>query len=416
MSQVESRSDAPQGTNVIHVQFGPGGGRRSLPPRATSTSTASATARSAPTASPVAPRASASKNGASAASTESAAARPPAPQAAARPAAHGATTTLSGGFEAPTDSEPGSPADRRELEPPQERHARRRDPTGDLYARAEVSRLFQIPESRLRYWDRTGFLAPSGQIGARRLYTFQDLIGVRTAKMLIERGVPLRRVRKTVEALRGSLPNVVRPLSELRVVADGQSVVVRDEKALFEPRTGQLVIDFDVRGLRDEVVSVLRPGTLDPARRRAAYEAYLEGCRLDEDESTMERAEGCYRRAIALDPALANALTNLGNLRFRRGDAVEARALYQRATALDADQPEAWYNLGFLAFEASEMEEAARLFDRAVSSDPGFADAHFNLATALEELGRSREARIHWETYLRLDPSGAWAEIARRHL
>jgi tetratricopeptide (TPR) repeat protein len=253
-------------------------------------------------------------------------------------------------------------------------------------------------------------------LGARRLYTFQDLIGVRAAKGLLDRGVPMRRVRKTVEALRASLPDVLRPLSELRVVADGQSVVVRDEKSLYEPRTGQLVIDFEVRELRDEVVRILRPDTLDPARRRAAYEAYLEGCRLDEDESTMERAEGCYRRAIQLDPSLASALTNLGNLRFRRGDSAEAKLLYDRALALDEEQPEAWYNLGFLAFEQSEMEEAARHFDRAVASDPSFADAHFNLAMALEELGRSREARVHWETYLRLDPAGPWAEIAKRHL
>ena len=55
---------------------------------------------------------------------------------------------------------------------------------------------------------------------------------------------------------------------------------------------------------------------VDPADR----DAYLEGCRLDEDEATLDRAEACYRRAITLDPALANALTNLGNLRFRRGD------------------------------------------------------------------------------------------------
>ena len=348
-----------EGGKLIHVQFGPGGGRRAVPP----------SVEQAPPSPPV---------------VSPAAETPPAPSVL---------------------------PDAEIVE-----QARRRDPTGDLYARAEVARLFGIPESRLRYWDRTGFISPSANVGARRLYTFQDLIGVRTAKSLLERGVPLRRVRKTVEALRTTLPEVVRPLSELRVLTDGQSVVVRDDKATFEPRTGQTLIDFEVRALRDDVVRVLRPDALDPARRRAAYEAYLEGCRLDEEEATLDRAESCYRRAIALDPSLANALTNLGNLRFRRGDGKEARALYERAIAHDPAQPEAWYNLGFLAFERSELDEAVRLFDRAVSSDPGFADAHFNLAMALEEVGRGREAKIHWETYLKLDPSGPWAEIARRHL
>lgn len=300
--------------------------------------------------------------------------------------------------------------------PSPERGARRRDPTGDLYARSEVARLFDIPETRLQYWDRSGFISPSAKLGSRRRYTFQDLISLRTAKGLLDQGVPLRRVRKTVEALRTSLPEVIRPLSELRVVADGQSVVVRDERALFEPRTGQLVLDFEVRELRDEVVRVLRPDTLDPARRRAAYEAYLEGCRLDEDESALDRAEAAYRRAIALDPSLSNALTNLGNLRFRRGDHDEAEKLYALALDLDPHQPEAFYNLGFLAFERGELMRAADLFGRAVTSDPAFADAQFNLGMVLEELGRSREARVHWECYLELDPDGPWAEIARKHL
>ena len=297
-----------------------------------------------------------------------------------------------------------------------EETTKRRDPTGDLYSRAEVSRLFGIPESRLRYWDTTGFLPPTGQLGIRRLYTFQDLIGIRAAKGLIERGVSLRRVRKSVEALRATLPNVVRPLSELRVVADGQNVVVQADRARWEPATGQMVLDFDVGELRDEVVRVLRPATLDPSRRRAAYEAYLDGCRLDEEVTTMDRAEAAYQRAIMLDPTLAHALTNLGNLRYRRGHGADAEGLYRRALAIDAAQPEAWYNLGFLAYERSDAEDAAHLFDRAIASDPSFADAHFNLAMALEDLGRGREARKHWETYLALDPAGRWAEIAKKHL
>lgn len=294
--------------------------------------------------------------------------------------------------------------------------AHRRDPIGDLYAVAEVSKLFGLPESRLRYWDRTGFLPPSGKIGARRFYTFQDLIGIRAAKGLLERGVPLRRVRKSVEALKAALPNVVRPLSELRVVADGKTCVVEGPDRRWEPSTGQLVMDFDVRALREEVVRLLRPRALEPAQRRGAYEAYLEGCRLDEDPNTFDAAETAYRRALSLDPHFAHALTNLGNLRFRRGDAVEAERLYKAALELDAEQPEAFYNLGYLAFERGETAEAKRLFDRAIAIDPSFADAHFNIAMALDEMGRDREARVHWETYLALDPTGPWAEIAKKRI
>jgi tetratricopeptide (TPR) repeat protein len=299
--------------------------------------------------------------------------------------------------------------------PPKERPPQK-EPFGELFRRAEVARLFEIPEGRLRYWDRSGFIRPSGKVGRRRFYTFQDLIGVRAAKELLDRGAPLAGVRRSVENLRRTLPHVTRPLNELRVTAEGGAIVVRDQERTYDAQTGQLSIDFDVRTISDDVVRILRPENVDPDRRRRAYEAYLEGCRLDEEETTFDRAEDCYRQASQLDPTLANALTNWGNLRFRRGDLASAEALYHRALAIDEEQPEAFYNLGFLAFERGEMASAARLFENAVEHDPGFADAHFNLAMALEELGRRVEARKHWQTYLELDPRGSWADIARRHL
>ena len=290
------------------------------------------------------------------------------------------------------------------------------EPYGALFKQAEVARLFDLPVGRLRYWDRSGFLSPSGRVGRRRFYTFQDLIGIRAAKELLEQGVALKAVRESLDNLCRALPHVTRPLNELRVRSEGRSVIVHDAKGAYDAQTGQLQLDFEVRSLRDDVVRVLRPRAVDPKRRQEAYEAYLEGCRLDEDEATFARAEACYESAIKLDPTLANALTNWGNLRVRIGDVGTAKSLYQRALRIDAEQPEALYNLGFLAFENAETEEAASLFERAVRHDPGFADAHFNLAMALEELHRSEEAKPHWRIYLELDPSGSWSEIARKHL
>jgi tetratricopeptide (TPR) repeat protein len=292
----------------------------------------------------------------------------------------------------------------------------REDPLADLYSATDVARLFGVTSSRLRYWDRTEFLSPSGRRGRRRYYTFQDLIGLRAAKSLLDAGLPLQRVRKSVDSLRALLPKVTRPLSELRVVADGQSVLVRDAQGPFDPRTGQGVLDFDVSALRDDVVRTLkRHGELND-NKRGAYELYLEGCRLDEDEATFARAEEMYRKALELDPTLANALTNLGNVRFRRGFPEEAEQHYRAALGIDAEQPEAYYNLGFLYYERGDAPAAVACFERAVARDPAFADAHFNLAMALEEVADRNAARRHWQIYLQLEPQGAWAEVARRHL
>jgi tetratricopeptide (TPR) repeat protein len=289
----------------------------------------------------------------------------------------------------------------------------RSDPREGLYTVAEVARLFGYKPSRLRYWHRSGLLGPSARVAGRNYYTFQDLIGVRAAKGLLEQGVPLQQVRRSVESLRESFPRTIRPLSELRVLADGKAVVVRDDAGTYDPTTGQAVLDFRIDGLESDVIRLLH---FDHDDRSRAYEHYLEGCRFDEDEKTYDQAEQAYQKALSLDPTLSNALTNLGNLEYRRDQLETAENYYRRALQCDPEQPEALYNLGFLHFERDEVDEAIGSFRAALDSDPSFADAHFNLAMALDERGERAAALPHWERYLALEPEGSWADIAKKHL
>jgi tetratricopeptide (TPR) repeat protein len=284
----------------------------------------------------------------------------------------------------------------------------------DTYSFKEVSRLFDISEGRLRYWDSSGFLSPSGSDGRRRSYTFQDLIGIRSVKTLLDKGVSLQKTRRILEALKDKIPSSPHPLDRLRIMSDSKTVVVVDEEHEFEVDTGQMLLDFRVADFEKEIVRDLPHP--ENKKERTAYEWYLEGCRLDEDESTLAQAEEAYHRAIHLDPMLANAYTNLGNLLYRIGSTKDAKALYEKAVEVDPSQPEAHYNMGFLEFEEGRLEQAADSFLRAVDLDSTFADAHFNVAITLFRLGRHDKARYHLQNYLKIEPTGPWAEIAKKRL
>jgi len=290
-----------------------------------------------------------------------------------------------------------------------------REPLTDLFTLSEIARLLRLTPTRLRTLDRAGVVSPSGRRRGRRAYTFADVIQLRTAQGLLESNVRLRDVTRAVTALRKSLPTVERPLAELRIVSDGRNVVVHTQDGAFEPLTGQMVLDLQVRRLREDVVRVLRPSA-GRDRARAAYELYLKASQLDEDPATMDAAEQLYRRAVELDPWLTIAYTNLGNIRFRRHDAEGAEVLYRRALEIDPRQPEAQYNLGYLTLERGEAEEAIPLFEGALEADPKFADAYFNLAMAFEQAGHADKAQPYWRSYVELEPHGTWSEIARRHL
>ncbi|MDQ2646374.1 MAG: tetratricopeptide repeat protein [Myxococcota bacterium] len=290
-----------------------------------------------------------------------------------------------------------------------------REPLTDLFSLSEIARLLDIPATRLRTLDRAGVVSPSGRRRGRRAYTFSDLIALRAAKALLEQRVRLRDVTRAIQALKRSLPKVTRPLQELRIVSDGQRVIVRTQDGAFEPLTGQMLLDLEVKTLRDDVVRVLRPSA-GRERARTAYELYLKASQLDEDPLTMDDAERLYRQALELDPWLGIAYTNLGNIRFRRQDTEAAEQYYRRALEIDARQPEAQYNLGYVMLERGQPELSIPLFLGAIEADPKFSDAYFNLAMAYEQIGETQKARPHWKTYVSLEPSGTWTEIARRHL
>ena len=271
------------------------------------------------------------------------------------------------------------------------------------------------------------------------MFSFQDLVSVKAAKELVDRGFKAAEIRKAIEGVRAALPHLDRPLDRLRVAFDGTRLVVVDDQSAFEP-TGQKVFDFGLGELADKVGYVPganAPEALAPAAAaaiplaetpkadkpkakgtftsaRSAYDWFVEGTRAEAAGGDDARAESCYREALALDPGLAAARTNLGGLAYRAGDATAAREAFEAALALDPDQPEARFNLANLVLEAGDLELAVAEFRRVLQSDPEFADAHFNLAVALERLGGRSQARAHLEHYLALEPTtSSWAEQAR---
>ena len=293
--------------------------------------------------------------------------------------------------------------------------SKRAEPVTDVFSPREVAKLLGLTAAKLRSLEKAEIVSPSAMRNGRKAYTFQDLIALRATHDLLARKVRVKDVAMAIGALRRALPRVTRPLQELRIVSDGRRVVVQAEDGTFEPVSGQMVLDFRVEGLRSDVVRLLRPDT-PGARARSAYDLYMRASTLDEDPASFDEAEELYKKAIDLDPQLAIAYTNLGNIRFRRNDEPGAEKLYRRALELDDRQPEAHYNLGYVMLERGFASRAVTYFESAIKSDPRFADAHFNLAMAYEALVDKARARIHWKRYLELEPSGTWADIARDHL
>ncbi len=302
----------------------------------------------------------------------------------------------------------------------------------ELYSIRDVSRILALPESRLRYWQQVGFVGPTVRKGGRFFYTFRDLVAVKTAKELTSAGVSTQQVRKNVDALKKALPDGTNPASKLRICSDGETIVAVAEDVAFEPVTGQVVMAFTVPSFGEHVVSTLALPRISPIASdgapafvedspteanggTTAYRHFVEACAA-EDAGDSERAEHLFRQALDVEPNLAAALTNLGNLVYRAGELDEARRLYERALEHDPAQPEARYNLANLYEDLGEMDLAIAELRRVCISVPEFADAHYNLGIMLAQLGGTAQARDHLERYLELDGASDWSSHARSYL
>jgi len=135
----------------------------------------------------------------------------------------------------------------------------------ELYSLRDVARILSVQESRLRYWQQTGFVGATVRKGGRFYYTFCDLVTVKAAKDLLAADITLQQARKAVEALRKTLPGDTHPMSKLRVCSDGETIVAIADDRPFEPLGGQLVMAFTLSGFAEHVAHVLSMPRVDPA-------------------------------------------------------------------------------------------------------------------------------------------------------
>jgi predicted RNase H-like HicB family nuclease len=119
-----------------------------------------------------------------------------------------------------------------------------------------VSKIIGIPIRVIDYWDRENFIKPSvseaSGSGSVRLYSFTDLIQFKVAKFLRDQGLSLQKIRKSLNFLRKHLPEVEKPLTQLRFLTDGETIFAltnKDREIIDTLKKGQLVFSIAIEDL-----------------------------------------------------------------------------------------------------------------------------------------------------------------------
>jgi tetratricopeptide (TPR) repeat protein len=269
------------------------------------------------------------------------------------------------------------------------------------YGVRDVEKLLRLPRSTIRSLINAGFVQPARGPRNAFLFSFQDLIVLRTAQALVAAHVPGRRITRAMKELRRHLPESM-PLSGLNIGAVADRVVVREGGSQWQAESGQYLLAFE-GDPADGSLSVIEQSAPPPAANDA-QEWFERGVFMEQID--IESAIASYQRAVGADASRMDARINLGRLLHETGRLARAERVYREAIHLLGGDPVLLYNLGVVLDDMNRKREAVDAYEAALRGDPALADCHYNLSLAYGELGRPRESLRHMSQYRRLGGSG----------
>jgi serine/threonine protein kinase/Tfp pilus assembly protein PilF len=206
-----------------------------------------------------------------------------------------------------------------------------------------------------------------------------------------------------------------------------QLISIRDKSTLWAQQYNENFTDiFDVQdSISQQVAQALETELTDSERRSlakrgtengAAYEAYMRGRAKwhSYSEEGIAQAISYFKQAVEIDPNFAAAHSGIADLHVALGiisviPPIQAFGIAKesarRAVELDPSLAEAYAALGFatLAFDW-DPTESERLFRKSFALNDNFAPAHEWFAHVLGAQGRFDEAIAEMKRALRIDP------------
>jgi tetratricopeptide (TPR) repeat protein len=269
----------------------------------------------------------------------------------------------------------------------------------------QVADMLGMTVPQVTAYVRAGVVTPKeGRRGQKR-FALPDVVLLRTAKGLADH-IPAPKLLKALRKLKDQLPPD-RPLSSMRILAQGDEIVVRDGPTTWNPVSGQRVLDFEVAELASKVVPIVRK-TVQEAHEvpdeLGADDWFELGYELELSEP--DQARDAYRRTLEIDPDHVAARVNIGRLLHEKKQYKLAEIHYRLAVTVEPRNTTALFNLGVALEDLGKLDEAATVYESAVTHEPAHADAHFNLAQLYERMGKKAQAIRHLKAYQSIRPVG----------
>jgi len=121
-------------------------------------------------------------------------------------------------------------------------------------------------------------------------------------------------------------------------------------------------------------------------------------------------------KALALDPDATDLYPLLLTAYREKGDKVKAAEYEKKFASANPDDPDILYNQAVELYNKNDFKGAAPILAKAIEAKPDYAKAHFLLGMSYVNLNKIPEMKKHLQEYLKLDPKGADAAVAKEML
>jgi len=294
-------------------------------------------------------------------------------------------------------------------------------------ARLAETEQREAPQASALVREGEGKLQANDAAGAKALFERALRENPRDARAALDLGI----ANELLEDLEGA------------EAAYRKALEIDPEFAEAQNNLGVLLRD---RGVLEEAIELLEQAAKANPNSAAAHQNLALAL---EDQNQLERAATEYERALGLAPDDAMTRANYGLLLLRQGqkeaaarelskalDGAKERAALlaignglrragdppgalramERAVGLGDATPALLSELALAQRAAGQDKAALATLEQALAKDPKYALAHYLMGNMLASDKKFGEAKKHFETYLKLAPSGEQAENARERL
>lgn len=179
-----------------------------------------------------------------------------------------------------------------------------------------VAHILGLTTRQIGYWDKTDLIKPSVReaagYGSVRLYSFSDLIQLKVAKTLNDAGITVQKMRKSLIFLKKNMPDIDKPLANLRFLTDGKTIFVITEdnnKIIDTLKHGQMIFSFPLEDIINELKGSVKPMN-DGRKYKVKVKGQMYSVILHEDSEDggywieCPEIQGCVSQGDTVEEAL----------------------------------------------------------------------------------------------------------------